>query len=481
MQNVSPMTRSVVVSQWFFRLMACALVHTAHSLDAAEQLNVVVVTIDDLGAVDLGCDGSTLHESPYIDRLAHAGIRFTAAYAAAPVCSPTRAALMTGKHPARLGMTIWHEAAASGPNPSESMLPPQCEANLPHQEETLAERLSQAGYATYHVGKWHLGDARHYPETHGFDINIGGTLWGAPPTYFWPYRGTIYKENRYVPGLGGGQPGEYLTDRLTDAAIELIKASGDRPIFLNLCYHSVHTPIEAKPKAVEYFRQRIATQQSNHHQNADYAAMIQSVDENIGRLLAALDESGMTDNTLFIVTSDNGGVANRTKWGVVTSNAPLRSGKGSLYEGGVRVPLIVRWPKVITPGQTCETRVVTQDLFATIVEATSISGELDDLPQDGVSLVPLLRDPTILLTRPALFWHFPHYYYDTTPVSAVLSGRYKLLHYYEDDRRELYDLIDNPAETKNLAADRTETVTYLNKLLENWLTDVNARLPQTKN
>ncbi|MGI9427070.1 MAG: sulfatase [Bythopirellula sp.] len=462
-------------------LSTCLLGCTTLSLYAAERPNVVVVTIDDLGAVDLACDGSALHESPHLDRLAREGMRFTAAYAAAPVCTPTRAALMTGKHPARLGMTIWHEAAASGPNPDEMLLPPRCEANLPHQEQTLAELLGQAGYATFHVGKWHLGDARHYPETHGFDINIGGTLWGAPPTYFWPYRGTIYREFRYVPGLEGGQPGEYLTDRLTTAAIELVKSATDRPFFLHLCYHSVHTPIEGKPETVEYFRQRIAAQKPKYHQNADYAAMIHSVDENIGRLLAALDESGRANNTLFIATSDNGGVAHRTNWGVVTNNAPLRSGKGSLYEGGVRVPLMFRWPKVIAPGQECGSRVVTQDLFATIIEAVGVAGELDDQSQDGFSLMPLLRDPASQLVRSALFWHFPHYYYDTTPVSAVVRGRYKLLHFYEDDRKELYDLIDNPTESTDLAAAEPETVSQLSTLLKNWIRDVGARLPRTNN
>jgi len=469
--------RALLLALW-----VCSAGHTATEIFATERPNVVVVTIDDLGAGDLACLGSDLHESPHIDRLASAGMQFTAAYAAAPVCTPTRAALMTGKHPARLGMTIWHEAAASGPNPDERLLPPRCEANLPHEERTLAELLRQAGYRTYHVGKWHLGNAQHYPETHGFDVNLGGTLWGAPPTYFWPFRGTIYGKFRYVPGLGVGQPHEYLTDRLTSEAIRLVKTADERPFFLNLCYYSVHTPIEGKLETVARYRQQIAARKPKIHKNAEYAAMVHSVDENIGRLLAALDKLDATDNTLFIVTSDNGGVSHPTKWGVVTNNAPLRSGKGSLYEGGVRVPLIVRWPQVTTPSQECATHVTTQDLFATILEAAQISSDSDGQATDGLSLVPLLRDPSNTLGRSALFWHFPHYYsHVTSPVSAVLCGRHKLLHFYESDRDELYDLTADPEESRNLASVETETVSHLGGLLENWLRKVGARMPRAKN
>ena len=442
--------------------------------------NIVVVTVDDLGISDLACYGSDLHETPHLDKIASAGARFTSAYAAAPVCSPTRAALMTGKHPARLGMTIWHEAAAKGPNQSEPLLPPRAVANLPHDELCLAELLKELGYQTLHVGKWHLGNAAHYPETHGFDTNIGGSLWGAPPTYFWPYRGVIYNELRYVPGLVGGQSQEYLTDRLTDEAMELIEANQARPFFLNLCFHNVHTPIEGKPALVTRYRQRISTKQPTKHRNAEYAAMVDSVDYNIGRLASVLDRLGLRERTLLIITSDNGGVTHQSAFGRVTSNAPWRSGKGSLYEGGIRVPLIIQWPKMAIAGRTCATPVITQDLFSTIAEAAHAEASSQSSPVDGQSLMPLLRDHEGQLQRTALYWHFPHYYPTTTPVSAVRRGRHKLLRYYEDDRVELYDLDSDPAEALNLAAHQPEMVDELRTQLDGWLQAVGARLPSRK-
>ncbi len=463
----------LLLAAWIWGGIAAPSVFAANS-----RPNIVVVTVDDLGAHDLSCDGSTLHETPHLDRLASEGVRFAAAYAASPVCTPARAAFMTGKHPARLGMTIWREAAARGPNPDELLLPPRCESNLSRGEVTLAELLQQSGYHTLHVGKWHLGDAQHYPEVHGFAENLGGTLWGAPATFFWPYRGEFGtksgREIRYVPGLVDGKPDEYLTDRLTDEAIKRLHSIGDQPFFLNLCYHSVHTPIEGKPKLVEHYREKIAAMADSTHRNAEYAAMVHSVDENIGRLLAALGELGVAEDTLLVVTSDNGGYLGQAHQGAVTTNAPLRSGKGSLYEGGIRVPLIVRWPQVTRPGETCSARVVTQDLFSTILEASSAPA----ITNDGVSLVPLLRQPSHELNRPALYWHFPHYYPSTTPVSAVIRGRHKLLHFYEDDRVELYDLDASPDESDNLASTDPATANELRTLLDNWLEEVGARMPR---
>ncbi len=233
------------------------------------------------------------------------GMRFTSAYAAS-ICSPTRAALLTGKHYARLHMTIWYEGSLEADGRHE-LLPPHSVGNLPLEEITLAERLREAGYLTALVGKWHLGDAGHYPETQGFDINIGGTHWGAPQTFFYPYRGDRHygHEMRYVPDLPYGEPGEYLTDRLTDEALQVIDRAGDRPFFLYLAHHAVHTPIEGKPKLVEHYRQKLSS--GLHHQNATYAAMTHSLDDSVGRVLARLDERGIADNTLVIFLSDNGG------------------------------------------------------------------------------------------------------------------------------------------------------------------------------
>lgn len=441
-------------------------------------LNVVMILADDLGWTDLTGYGSDLHETPEIDRFARESMKFTHAYAAAPICSPTRAAWMTGKYPARLHMTIWHEYALRGPDRGRRLVPPRAEANLPHAELTLAEALKAAGYRTLHVGKWHLGDAGHFPETQGFEVNIGGTMWGAPATFFYPYRGPFgsRKEPRYVPDLHDGKEGEYLTDRLTDEALELIEASKDAPFFLNLSFHTVHTPIEGKPELVSYFQEKVRPDR-NHH-NPTYAAMVRSLDENVGRVLRRLDALGLRERTIVIFTSDNGGVVHRTGSGWVTTNAPLRSGKGSLYEGGIRVPLIVRWPGVTEAGSVSDVPVSTQDFVPTLVEGLGLSVEAERVEaMDGVSLLSVLRGGTATLDRRALFWHYPHYYPTTTPVSAMRSGDWKLLFFYEDRRVELYDLEDDPGEKNDLSKVRPEITRSLRGRLEEWLRDVGAQLP----
>lgn len=292
--------------------------------------NFVFILVDDLGWADLGCYGGDLHETPNIDRLAQQGMRFTDAYAAAPVCSPTRASIMTGKYPARLHMTIWYESSANPPQ-GRKLVPPITQGNLPHAQVTIAEVLKQAGYFTAHVGKWHLGDAAHYPQTHGFDVNIGGTFWGAPYTFFYPYSGSGTRwggEFRYVPHLEFGDEGEYLTDRLTDEAMRVMDETEGKPFFLNLCYHTVHTPIEGKRELVEHYRKKLRPDMN--HRNCEYAAMVHSLDENIGRILGKIDELGIAEHTIVVFFSDNGGYINKYEGIVVTNNHPLRSGKGSL-------------------------------------------------------------------------------------------------------------------------------------------------------
>ena len=442
--------------------------------------NVVMLMVDDLGWADLGCYGADLHETPNIDRFATGALRFTNAYAAAPVCTPTRAAWMTGKHPARLQMTIWHENAAGAPEQGRKLIPPQAQANLPHTEVTLAELFKSSGYRTFHVGKWHLGDAGHYPETHGFEANLGGTFWGAPATFFYPYRGLWAKrEPRYVPGLHDGQPGEYLTDRLTDEALKFIGRHGNQtqPFFLNLCFHTVHTPIEGKTELVDHYRRKLKPE--FHHRNATYAAMVHSLDQNVGRVLASLNELGITDRTIVIFSSDNGGYLRNSRYGTVTSNYPLRSGKGSLYEGGIRVPLMVRAPQRTLAATVCEEPVCTQDLFPTLVDIC----QLDDLPSiqdaiDGVSLSTLLNKPAKKLNERELFWHYPHYYPTTTPVSAVRSGRWKLLHYYEEGKSELYDLAKDVGEQMDVSETHAARSRELTSRLKSWLSDVGAQLPE---
>lgn len=441
-------------------------------LHAAAKPNIVFLMADDLGWTDLACMGSEFYETPNIDRLASQGLRFTDAYAMS-VCSPTRAAILTGKHAARLHYTIWREGSLQ-PATDRPLLPPATLSDLPLDEVTVAEVLKEAGYLTFHVGKWHVGDAAHAPETQGFDLNIGGTHWGAPNTYFWPFRGAeYYREFRYVPGLGLGRPGEFLTDRLTDKAIELMREAGDRPFFLNLWFHNPHTPIEAKPEWVSHFELR--GRDRMRHRNPVYAAMIRHLDENVGRILRELDELGLADRTLVVFTSDNGGFINVSRGRQVTDNFPLRSGKGSLYEGGIRVPLIVRWPGVTPPGTTCREPVVCMDFFPTFAEA---AGQAAPSALDGQSLLSLLKDPQSNLGREALFFHYPHYYPTTTPVSAVRCGEWKLLEFFEDGRRELYRLSDDLGESHDLAASYPEQVDRLHSRLRAWRGATGAGLPQ---
>lgn len=440
--------------------------------------NVVLMLADDLGWADLGCYGADLHQTPRLDQLAREGVRFTQAYAMS-VCSPTRASILTGRHAAGLRLTIWREGALR-PEEGRKMRPAPAIADLPHEELTLAEALKAAGYLTFHVGKWHLGDADHSPETQGFDVNLGGTHWGAPATYFHPFRGEFgqAREFRYVPGLDVGQPGDYLTDRLTDEALRLIEQAGRHPFFLNLWFHNPHTPIEGKPDLVEKYRARIRP--GLKHQNPDYAAMIETLDSNVGRVLRQLEQCQLAERTLVIFASDNGGTILQHRGRQVTDNAPLRSGKGSLYEGGIRVPLLVRMPGVATRGAVCDVPVFCTDLFPTILELCGLGDTLAAMPKvllDGESLVPRLRHPAAPPTRNALFFHYPHYYATTTPVSAIRAGPYKLLEYFEDQRLELYDLRADPGETRNLAAEQPERAAQLRARLQAWRTEVGAQLP----
>ncbi|MFH1741961.1 MAG: sulfatase [bacterium] len=314
--------------------------------------NFVFILIDDMGWTDLGCYGSTFYETPHIDRLAAQGMRFTDAYAACTVCSPTRASILTGKYPARLHLTDW----ISGHRfPWAKLWVPDFNQQLPLQETTLAEALRPLGYVSASIGKWHLGQEDYYPEKQGFDINIAGTHRGSPPRYFSPYE---------IPTLKDGEEGEYLTDRLADDATRFIEKNAAKPFFLYWSHFAVHTPIQAKKDLIEKYETKVNPK--NRHRNPTYAAMIQSVDEAVGRLTAKLDKLGLTDNTVVIFMSDNGGLRfMRRKTGPVlaTDNAPLREGKGSAYEGGVREPMIVRWSGTVEPGSVCTVPVISTDFY----------------------------------------------------------------------------------------------------------------------
>ncbi|HOC73278.1 MAG TPA: sulfatase, partial [Candidatus Hydrogenedentes bacterium] len=417
--------------------------------------NVVLFLIDDMGWRDVGCYGSRFYETPNIDRLAAQGMRFTQAYAACPVCSPTRAAVLTGKYPARLHLTDW---IPGHKHPYAKLLPPAFNQELPHEAVTLAEALKPAGYATASVGKWHLGGPDFGPEAQGFDVNAGGTHQGQPPSYFSPYG---------IPALKDGPEGEYLTDRLTDEAVAFIESNRERPFFLYFPHYAVHTPIQAKKDVQARYAGRV--RDGDPQNNPGYAAMVEAVDQSVGRVMDALDRLGLAEDTVVIFTSDNGGL------GRVTSNAPLREGKGTLYEGGVREPLIVRWPGRIAAGSLCGTPVCSVDFFPTIMEIATGPGP--GPLTDGESLVPLLTGTGDIAARD-LYWHYPHYHpLGATPGGIVRRGNHKLIEYYEDNRLELYDLAADPAETKNLAGEMPEKAEELRRALHDWLRDTDAQMP----
>ncbi|MDA0346185.1 MAG: sulfatase [Verrucomicrobia bacterium] len=463
-------------------ILSCGLV-CGFSLTAEEpeKPNFLVILVDDMGWTGLSGYGSDLHKTPHMDGLADGAMKFTSAYASASICTPTRAAMMTGKYPARLNMTIWHEATRTPPQ-NRKLIPPIVEGNLPHSEVTIAEVLQDAGYKTGHIGKWHLGEASHYPETQGFDFTFGGSFWGAPGTFYFPYRGFWgsgeNRHPRYVPGIDASEPreGEHLTDRLTDEALGFIERSSGDPFFLYLAYYTVHTPIEGKPEIASRYENKI--QSGMNHQNAHYAAMHETLDDNVGRLLQKLEDENIADHTVIILTSDNGGFINKYQDEVVTSNTPLRSGKGSLYEGGIRVPLIIRWPGVTKKSSQSDQLVHTADFYPTLLELAGLDGnEVHNKTVDGISLAPLLKRPTTTLERDTLYWHYPHYYQTTSPVSSIRQGKWKLLEFFEDKHLELYNLETDLGETQNLALEHPQLADDLREKLHHWRTEMEAQMP----
>ncbi len=441
--------------------------------------NFVFILIDDLGWADTACYGSRFYETPNIDRLAAQGMRFTNAYAACAVCSPTRAAVMTGRYPARLGVTDWIRSRfQGGAIPADGKNPTQyvgranrkllCPANalwMEREEITITEALKVAGYVSCHIGKWHLGPDDWYPDKQGFDYNIGGCDYGQPPTYFDPY---YRKGQGDIPTLKPRKEGEYLTDREADEAVGFIERHRDKPFFLYMAHYAVHTPIQAKAELTAKYEAKTPTQQKS----AKYAAMIESVDHAVGDICAALERTGQADNTVVLFTSDNGGLV------PVTSNAPLRSGKGYPYEGGIREPLIVRWPDVVRAETVSDEPVTSVDYLPTICEAAGIPLP-SDRAIDGVSLVRHLTSAaTQSLDREAIFWHFPHYRgRDVVPYSIVRAGDWKLIKRYEGKTFELFNLKDDLSERHDLASSRPEKVRALDGMLERWLKQTNAKLP----
>jgi len=417
-----------------------------------------------MGWTDLSCYGSKFYETPNIDKLAASGMRLTQGYSACTVCSPTRAAVMTGKYPARLHITDW---IAGSQRPFAKLKPPDWLLHLPLEEMTIAEVFQSNGYVTGHIGKWHLGNEEYWPLAQGFDINIGGNHRGQPPSYFFPYERNEIK----LPGLAEGKPGEYLTDRLTDEAIGFITANKDKPFFLYLPHYGVHTPLQAKPEKIAKYQARSDPNQPQHH--ATYAAMIESLDEGIGRLLAALESLKLRENTIVVFTTDNGGL----ELNQVTANDPLRAGKGSAYEGGVRVPLIVSYPPKIRAGSTSNVQAMSIDLLPTLVALCGLGQQREWPTWDGISIVPALLEKGDV-RREALYWHYPHYHPGgATPYGAVRAGDWRLVEFYEDGKVELYNLQDDLGETKDLAASQPAKRDEWLAMLRKWRAEVGAQMP----
>jgi len=462
---------------------------------SAKRPNIVFIFIDDMGWRDAGFMGSEYYETPNIDKLASQGMVFTNAYANAANCAPTRACLLTGQYTPRHGVyTVG--SSARGNSQDRRLIPVANDTTLDAHHTTIAEALKPAGHVSASMGKWHMGDDPELgPIGQGFDVNIGGGSKGSPygGRYFSPYK------NPYLPD---GPDGEYLTDRLTNEAISFIEANRSKPFFLYLPHYAVHTPLQAKSDLISKYENKPPW---NGHDNPTYAAMIDSVDQSVGRIMEKLDELRLTDNTVVFFFSDNGG------YGGATSMQPLRGFKGMFYEGGIREPMIVRWPGKVRPGSTCDVPVISTDFFPTILEMADIKRDPASrepkpaaLILDGESIVPLLEGRTNL-NRQAIFWHFPAYLqgnypgsrdnkFRTRPVGVVRKGKWKLLQYFEEwvldggwstidtnNAIELYDLANDISETTNLANVNKAKRNELLNLLTGWQNSIGAPVPTEPN
>lgn len=469
--------------------------------NAKSRPNVIFILADDLGYKDLGCYGSTFYETPNIDKLAAKGTLFTNAYSACAVSSPSRAAILTGKYPARLKITDW-----IGPESAHvkgKMTMPTFKHHLPLEEMTMAEAFKQAGYSTCFIGKWHLGKSDYFPDKQGFDINIGGIDAGSPPSYFSPYTNEAYNKTweweGALPNLEPGPPGEYLTDRLTDETLNFLDTIGGKPFFLYFSHYAVHMPLQAKKELIEKYREKAAklppqeipefirdvngsyTRTIQNH--AVYAAMIESLDESVGRLIQKLEATGLSENTIIVFVSDNGGLTtsnfqkynfNLNPFELPTSVLPLRTGKGFYYEGGVRVPTIIYQPGAACNGKRSDIVVTGTDFYPTLLEMCGIR-LLKNQHLDGESLLPVLSGKKDKLLRKAIYWHYPHYHgYGETPVSAIRKDRYKLIQHFENQKVELYDLEADISEKNDLSSALPSVKEDFLKDLEKWRRSVNA-------
>ena len=459
---------------------------------AAQRPNVVLFLVDDLGWMDTTTYGSRYYETPNVERLAEASIRFTNSYSAAPLCTATRASIMTGKYPGRLHVTgaSGHVKVPEGPllaekaGPKVEWILPRCQGHLLHSEYTLAQALQAAGYRTGFVGKWHLGhDEEYWPENFGFDVNVGGGRWPGPPSYFSPYK---------ISKLPDGPEGEYIADRLTDEALKFIDESKEGPFFLNFWQYAVHAPYQGKEAYRAYFEKKKDPRGAQH--NAVMGAMIKSMDESLGRVLDKLEAEGLMKNTIFIFSSDNGGnMYDRTArdgknlgaWApegrTPTNNAPLRGGKGGVYEGGIRVPTMVYWPGVTEAGAVSDAVISTIDYYPTVIDMLGLPKPVQQT-FDGISIAPALRGGA--LARTTLFGHFPHHTraVPCRPASWVREGDWKLIRFYGTDGEfpnevELYNLREDIGELYNRAADEPARVARMDGMLRDHLEATGALIP----
>ena len=445
-----------------------------------EPTNFVFFLVDDLGWTDLGCFGSSFYDTPNVDRLAATGQRFTDAYAACPVCSPTRASIISGKYPARMDTTDYFGAAQPKRwKRNTKQLPASYEDRLPHEEVTIAEALKESGYATFFAGKWHLGPEGFWPEDQGFDVNRGGITRGGP------YGGKRYFSPYGNPRLEDGPDGEHLPARLASEAVKFIEEKREEPFLVYLSFYSVHTPLisreDLKQKYLERKTERaLAAEWGKEHnrkvrlvqEHAVYAGMVEAMDLAVGKVLDALDRLELAGRTVVFFMSDNGGLS--TSEGHPTSNLPLRAGKGWIYEGGIREPMVIRWPGVTEPGSVCSVPVVSTDFYPTILEMAG----LPPRPKqhvDGLSLVPLLKDRKAP-ERDAIYWHYPHYGNQGSAAGAIRAGDWKLIEWYEDGKLELFQLQDDIGETRDLAGENPEKVEALHAKLAAWREETGARM-----
>lgn len=486
--------------KWFARAVFSVLFLSSYTIahaDTSARPNVVLILVDDLGWADLEVSGSTFYETPNVNRLAAEGVYFSDAYSASPVCSPTRASIQTGKYPSRLKITN-HSGIRGAMGPQYKLNPPVVEGSMPLDDITLAEALHEAGYTTAHIGKWHLQShgekgRAHFPEANGFDVNIAGHNAGQPGSYYFPYKSDEHAWSN-VPDLDDGVDGDYLTDILTDKAVDFIKTHRDGPFYLNLWYYTVHTPIEPrKDKLEKYRRKAMATGLDktmgdavpdhdsfthSHQDDAAYASMVESMDENVGRIIDTLKELNLENDTIVIFSSDNGGLSTGPRPHSPTSNLPLRSGKGWVYEGGIRVPLIIRYPGAARAGVKSAEPVVSTDLYPTILDLVGLPLR----PRqhlDGLSLKPLLTGSASSLDRDALYFHFPHYHSNNTmgPAGALRARDYKLVEVFETGDVELYDLSKDIGEKQNLAGEMPEMAAKLKQMLHAWREETGSLMP----